>query len=131
MLARDAGRSSASTRLRLGIPGARVLPGRTAYALPVVSDTTRMSRSVPDVATRHLGKPPSYEFAGFVAIRNENPVLDEEERFAERNLVRTHPQWDGNVVARWTIGTGWALRLCQNEEVRWLNEGKAAVSPRA
>ena len=72
---------------------------------------------------------PSYEFAGFVAIRNENPVLDEEERFAERNLVRTHPQWDGNVVARWTIGTGWALRLCQNEEVRWLNEGRPP-SPR-
>ena len=72
---------------------------------------------------------PSYEFAGFVAVRNENPVLDEEERFAERNLVRTYPQWDGDVVARWTIGTGWALRLSQNEEVRWINEGKSP-SPR-
>ena len=57
MLARDAGRLSASTRLHLGTPGARVLPGRTAYALSVVSDTTRMSRSVPDVATWHMGKP--------------------------------------------------------------------------
>ena len=34
---------------------------------------------------------PSYEFAGFVAVRNESPVLDEEERFAERNLVKTYP----------------------------------------
>ena len=38
---------------------------------------------------------PSYEFAGFIAARNESPILDEEERYAERNLVRTYPQWDG------------------------------------
>ncbi len=68
---------------------------------------------------------PSYEFAGFVALPDESPILDEEERYAERNLVRTHPQWDGDVIGRWAVGNGWALRLSRNEEVRWVNEGKA------
>ena len=72
---------------------------------------------------------PSYEFAGYIAARNESPILDEEERYAERNLVRTYPQWDGRVTDRWSIGNGWSLRLSQDEEVRWLNEGKAP-SPR-
>ena len=72
---------------------------------------------------------PSYEFAGFIAARNESPILDEEERYAERNLVRTYPQWDGRVTDRWAIGNGWSLRLSQDEEVRWLNEGKTP-SPR-
>jgi len=51
---------------------------------------------------------PSYDFAGFLASRNENPILDDEERYADRNLVKTYPQWDGDVVARWTIGSRWA-----------------------
>ena len=34
-----------------------------------------------------------------------------------------YPQWNGEVVGRWTVGTGWALRLSRNEEVRWVNEG--------
>jgi hypothetical protein len=63
------------------------------------------------------------EFGGFLALRNESPVLDEEERFATRNLVRIYPQWDGDVVGRWGIGGGWSLRLSRNEEVHWLNEG--------
>jgi len=67
---------------------------------------------------------PSCELAGFVACPDETPILDEEERDAERNLVRTYPQWDGDVVGRWTLANGWALRLAHNEEVRWLNEGK-------
>ena len=67
---------------------------------------------------------PSYEFGGFLARRDENSILDEEERYAVRNLVRTYPQWDGPVIGRWTVGSGWALRLSQNEEVRWVNEGK-------
>jgi replicative superfamily II helicase len=71
------------------------------------------------------GQPlPGYEFAGFVAWRNENPILDEEERFAERNLVRSYPQWDGDVVARWRVASHWSLRLSRNEAVRWLNEGR-------
>lgn len=66
---------------------------------------------------------PAAEFAGFIAQRDEGPILDEEERFAARNLVTTHPQWDGDVVGRWTVGPGWALRWSCGEEVRWINEG--------
>ncbi len=67
---------------------------------------------------------PSYEFAGFIARQDESPILDEEERYAERNLVNTHPQWDGKDIYRWTVGSNWALRLSHNEEVRWVNEGR-------
>ncbi len=56
--------------------------------------------------------------------RTRSPILDEEERYAERNLVRTYPQWGGDVVGRWTVGSSWALRLSRNEEVRWVNEGR-------
>ncbi len=66
---------------------------------------------------------PAYDFAGFLARREERPILDEEDRFAVRNLVRIYPQWDGSVTDRWTVGPGWALRLSRNEEVRWVNEG--------
>jgi len=68
---------------------------------------------------------PAAEFAGFVVRCDENPILDEEERFATTNLVITHPQWDGQVVGRWTVGPGWALRWSRGEEVRWLNEGRS------
>ena len=66
---------------------------------------------------------PAYDFAGFLAKREERPILDEEDRFAVRNLVRIYPQWDGSVTGRWNVGPGWALRLSRNEEVRWVNEG--------
>ncbi|MBE7558417.1 DEAD/DEAH box helicase [bacterium] len=65
---------------------------------------------------------PAYEFAGFVAKHEEQPILDEEDRFAMRNLVKIHPQWDGVVHGRWRFPNGWALRLSSMEEVRWLNE---------
>lgn len=63
------------------------------------------------------------EFAGFLARRDESPILDEEERYVTRNLVKTYPQWDGQVVGRWTLSTGWGLRWSRDEEVRWVNEG--------
>jgi replicative superfamily II helicase len=66
---------------------------------------------------------PAYEFAGFLARQEERPILDEEDRFAARNLVRIYPQWDGSVAGRFSVGPGWALRLSRNEEVRWVNEG--------
>ncbi len=75
----------------------------------------------------HLAEPgpahPAFEFGGFIAQRNEAPVLDEEDRIAARNLVAFYPQWNGQVFERWSIGPGWQLQLCRNEEVRWLNEG--------
>lgn len=63
------------------------------------------------------------EYGGFLARRDENPILDEEERFAASNRVRVYPQWDGDVVGRWNVGPGWALRLSSKEKVYWLNEG--------
>ena len=79
----------------------------------------------PRCRTASPGQPlPSYELAGFVALPDESPILDEEERYAERNLVRTYWQWGGDVVGRWSLANGWALRLSRNEDVRWVNEGK-------
>ena len=66
---------------------------------------------------------PAYEFAGFIARRDEGPILDEEERYAARNLVKLYPQWNKPVRYRWSTGPGWGLRLSQNEEVCWVNEG--------
>ncbi|MHB1161801.1 MAG: helicase-related protein [Chloroflexota bacterium] len=66
---------------------------------------------------------PAFEYAGFVARPDEAPVLDEEERYATRNLVTPHPQWNGDVVGRWGTAMGWGLQLARREEIRWLNEG--------
>jgi len=72
------------------------------------------------------GRPiPVGEYGGFITRRDESPVLDEEERFAVRALVQSYPQWDGDVVGRWAVAGGGALRLSQGEEVQWLNEGTA------
>ena len=65
----------------------------------------------------------AYEFGGFLARRDERPVLDEEERYAVRNLVQLYPQWDGDIVGRWRVADSWTLRLSQREEIHWLNEG--------
>lgn len=51
---------------------------------------------------------PAVAFAGFLARRDESPVLDEEDRYAVRNLVRSYPQWDGEVIGRWRVG-GWRM----------------------
>lgn len=67
---------------------------------------------------------PGFEYGGFLARRDEGPILDEEERYATKNLVTVHPQWDGAVIARWRVGERWHLRLSHNEEVRWINENR-------
>jgi hypothetical protein len=72
--------------------------------------------------TKALKPHPAAEFGGFLARRDESPVLDEEERYQMKNLVRSYPQWDGDVVGRWAVN-GWSLRLSRGEEVHWLNEG--------
>jgi len=66
---------------------------------------------------------PAMEYAGFAAVKDESPIMDEEDRFATKNLVEVYPQWDGDVVGRWTVGPGWGLRLSREEKVLWLNEG--------
>lgn len=63
------------------------------------------------------------EYAGFLARKNESPVLDEEERYAVRSNVIGYPQWNGDVVGRWNTGPGWGLRLSKTETVVWINEG--------
>jgi replicative superfamily II helicase/very-short-patch-repair endonuclease len=67
---------------------------------------------------------PGYELGGFLAVRNDAPVLDEEERFAMANLVQVHPQWSGDVVRRFRLPTGWHASLRREEEIRWVNEWK-------
>ncbi len=66
---------------------------------------------------------PAVEYGGFVASRNEAPVLLEEDRFAARDLVRLYPQWNGTPAKRWMVGDGWDLQFSNDETVDWLNEG--------
>jgi len=68
------------------------------------------------------------EYAGFLGRRDESPILDEEDRFATRNLVSIYPQWDGDVVARWATGPGWGLRLSRGETIMHVNEGRAPTT---
>jgi len=65
---------------------------------------------------------PGHEYGGFLAVRNDTPVLQEEDRFAMANLVRCHPQRNGRVVARRRLPTGWRAELRLEETVRWVNE---------
>ena len=66
---------------------------------------------------------PAAAYAGFLAVRDESPILDEEDRYAISNRVVGYPQWGTGVVGRWSAGPGWGLRLSAEEEVRWVNEG--------
>jgi len=84
------------------------------------ADKPKCPRCGTDLPGRHYT---GVEYAGFLARRDESPVLDEEERFASKNHVVLYPQWDGDVIARWTVGNGWGLRLSREETVVWLNEG--------
>lgn len=72
----------------------------------------------------HINQPhPAYAFGGFLARREERPVLSEEDRVAGRNNILLYPQRDGDIVGRWALECGWALTLSRNERVLWLNEG--------
>ncbi|MFV9505159.1 MAG: DEAD/DEAH box helicase [Oscillochloridaceae bacterium umkhey_bin13] len=78
----------------------------------------------PRCGSQELGRAyPAAEYGGFLAMRDESPILEEEDRYAVSNRVTGYPQWGGDVAGRWTTGPGWGLRLSRNEEVRWLNEG--------
>lgn len=68
---------------------------------------------------------PGYEFGGFLAVRDDTPVLEEEDRRPASSLVQCHPQWDGRIVARYCLPTGWRIQVRQEEEVRWVNESYA------
>ena len=68
---------------------------------------------------------PGYEYGGFLAVRDDTPVLQDEDRFANASLVTCHPQRDGRVTARRRLPTGWRAELRLEETVRWVNEWKA------
>ena len=66
------------------------------------------------------------EYAGFLARKDEAPILDEEERASIRSNVIGYPQWNGDIMGRWSVGEGWGLRLNRGEKIIWLNEGNIA-----
>jgi len=74
---------------------------------------------------------PAFEFGGFAAVRDDTPVLQEEDRFAASNLLRCHPQWDGLVASRFLLPSEWRMTLRRDEEVRWINEWKAPTPTEA
>jgi very-short-patch-repair endonuclease len=67
---------------------------------------------------------PGFEFGGFLAIRDDMVVLEEEDRFAMASMVHSYPQWNGTVTGRFTLPTGWRIELRTGEEIRWLNESR-------
>lgn len=66
----------------------------------------------------------SHAFGGFLAVRDDTPVLEEEDRFAIASLVQAFPQHDGFPVSRFNLPTAWFAELRRNESIRWLNEWK-------
>jgi len=67
---------------------------------------------------------PGHEYGGFLAVRDDTPVLEEEDRYAISALVRCHPQRNGHPVWRYRLPTEWEAELSREEEVRWVNEWK-------
>lgn len=65
---------------------------------------------------------PAHAYGGFVARRDDTPVLEEEDRFSTAALVQAYPQHDGRPMFRFQLPTGWFAELRHNETVRWLNE---------
>lgn len=68
---------------------------------------------------------PGFEFGGFLAVRDDASVLEEEDRFSRAGLLRCYPQWNGDVVGRYELPTRWFMELRKGEDIRWLNEWKA------
>lgn len=65
----------------------------------------------------------AFDYGGFLAQRDDRPVLDDEERHSVYARVRTEPQWNGRIAARVRLPGGEIAELRREEEVRWLNEG--------
>jgi rubrerythrin len=74
--------------------------------------------------TRSAKPLPAFEYAGYLAVRDDTPVLQEEDRFAAGAVVACEPQRDGRVETRWRVPPGWDLELRADETIRWVNEGK-------
>lgn len=67
---------------------------------------------------------PGFEFGGYLATRNDTPVLQEEDRFATASQICCQPQHDGRLFSRHSLPTGWTAELSHEETVRWINEGR-------
>ncbi len=67
---------------------------------------------------------PAHAYGGFLAVRDDTPVLEEEDRFAISSLVQAFPQHDGFPVYHYNLPTAWFAELRRGENVRWLNEWK-------
>ena len=76
-----------------------------------------------DTATR------ATSIGGFLAVRDDTPVLQEEDRFSIARLVACHPQRTGGCCAA-TAADGLAAELRREEDVRWVNEWKPPTSAR-
>lgn len=68
------------------------------------------------------GHYPAYEFAGFLAMREDTPVLEDEDRFSMANRVKCHPQHKGRVIQRFSLPTDWNMLIRHEEPIRWVNE---------
>lgn len=85
-------------------------------------DHVRCPRCLNEDTTAH--GLPGHEFGGFLAVRDDTPVLEEEDRFSMASLVQPHAQWNGHPILRYDLATGLRLQLRHGETVRWLNESK-------
>jgi Lhr-like helicase len=67
---------------------------------------------------------PAHSYGGFLAVRDDTPVLEEEDRHLIAALVQAHPQHDGHPVFHYHLPTDWFAELRRGETIRWLNEWK-------
>ncbi len=74
------------------------------------------------------GALPAHDFGGFLAVRDDTPVLEEEDRFAISSLVQCHPQRGGELLGRYALPTGAVAELRTREDVRWVNKWKAPTA---
>ncbi len=103
-----------------------------------VCGVCRLSFDAQQVSCPRCGKPhpggpehPAYEFGGFLAVQDDAPVLEEEERIALAANVRCSPQWNADIRARYLLPTGWLAEVRSGEEIRWINEWKPPAETEA
>lgn len=66
----------------------------------------------------------AYELGGFIARREDAPVVDEEERISKAGAVQCEPQWNVPASTSYVLADGWQVEVRHAEEVRWINDRK-------
>jgi Protein kinase domain/DEAD/DEAH box helicase/Domain of unknown function (DUF1998)/Helicase conserved C-terminal domain len=74
-----------------------------------------------DLSGRPIG---AHELAGFVARRDDSPVIDEEERISRAGALLCQPQWNGEILSSYLLANDWQAEVSRGEEVRWINESR-------